>query len=268
MTAPAVAVLLSVHNGAPWVRDAIASVLAQTERDLELIVVDDGSTDESPAIVTEAAAADQRVRVVRQAHAGLTKALNRALALVVAPLVARLDADDVALPERLARQRAFLDAHPDVGLLGTAGREVDPAGRELRVVSPPTDDAAIRRALIRRNPFIHSSVMLRRSIVTAAGGYDESLAVAQDYDLWMRLSPVTRLANLAEPLVTRRLVAGRVTAGRDDERLRAEIRVRWRAVRAGLYPWWCVVFAARAAVALALPSSLRRALRGTVAPAA
>lgn len=258
---------MSVHNGAPWVREAIASVLAQTGRDLELIVIDDGSTDDTPAVVTGAAAGDRRVRVVRQTHAGLTKALNHALALATAPLVARLDADDVALPERLARQRAYLDAHPDVGLLGTACREIDAAGREVRVISPPADDAEIRRALIRRNPFVHSSVMLRRALVTAAGGYDESLAVAQDYDLWMRLSRVTRLANLAEPLVTRRLVPGRVTATRDDERLRAEVRVRWRAVRAGLYPWWCVVFAARAAVALAVPPSLRRALRRAAASA-
>ncbi len=265
MSRPAVAVLLSVHNGAPWVGDAIASVLGQTDRELELIVVDDGSTDATPAVLALAAAGDGRVRVVRQHHAGLTKALNRALALAAAPLVARLDADDVALPERIARQRAFLEAHPDVGLLGTACREVDAAGRELRVVRPPTDDAALRRALIRRNPFVHSSVMLRRALATAAGGYDESLAVAQDYDLWMRLSSSTRLANLTEPLVTRRLVVGRVTALRDDERLRAEARVRWRAVRAGLYPWWCAIFAARAAVALALPPSLRRALRRAAA---
>jgi len=268
VTTPAVAVLMSVHNGAPWVREAIASVLTQTERDLELIVVDDGSTDDTPAVVTGIAAGDRRMRVVRQAHAGLTRALNRALALATAPLVARLDADDIARPERVALQRAFLDAHADVGLLGTACREVDASGRELRVISPPTDDAAIRRALIRRNPFVHSSVMFRRALAAAAGGYDESLAVAQDYDFWMRLSRATRLANLAEPLVTRRLVPGRVTVSREDERLRAEIRVRWRAVRAGLYPWWCAVFAARAAVALALPPSLRRALRRAAARAA
>ena len=268
MTTPAVAVLMSVHNGAPWVREAIASVLAQTERDLELIVVDDGSTDDTPAVVAGAVAGEPRVRVVRQAHAGLTRALNRGLALATAPLVARLDADDVARPERLARQRAFLDAHADIGLLGTACREVDAADRELRVVLPPAEDAAIRRALIRRNPFVHSSVMFRRAIATAAGGYDESLAVAQDYDLWMRLSRVTRMANLGDVLVTRRLVAGRVGVARDDDRLRTEARVRWRAVRAGLYPWWCAVFAARAAVALALPPSLRRALRRASAPPA
>ena len=123
--------------------------------------------------------------------------------------------------------------------------------------------AAIRRTLIRRNPFVHSSVMLRREAVLRVGGYDETLPVAQDYDLWMRLSRLARLANLPEPLVVRRLLPGRVTAVRDAERLGAEARVRWRAVRSGAYPWWCALFAARPALALALPGAWRRALRRT-----
>ncbi len=259
VSAPAVSVLMAVHDGAPWVADAVRSVLAQTAGDLELIVVDDGSTDATPALL--AAVDDRRLRVATRPHAGLTRSLNEASALARAPLVARLDADDLALPERLARQRAFLDAHPDVGLLGTGARELDPAGREVAGVAPPQGDAAIRRALIRRNPFVHSSVMLRREVLGRAGGYDERLPVAQDYDLWMRLADLTRLANLPEPLVVRRLVPGRVSARRDGARLRAEARVRWRAVRRGAYPAWCVVFAARPLLALALPPPLRRALR-------
>jgi hypothetical protein len=175
--------------------------------------------------------------------------------------VARLDADDWALPERLERQRGFLQAHPDVGLLGTAAREVDTAGRLLTTVTPPCDDAALRRALIRCNPFVHSSIVTRRALVERAGGYDERLPVVQDYDLWMRLSRLTRLANLAEPLVVRRRLPGAVSVQRDGDRLRAETRVRWRAVRAGTYPWWCAVFVARPALALALPLPVRRAVR-------
>jgi len=128
------------------------------------------------------------------ARAGLTRALNLALGLARAPIVARLDADDVALPERLARQVAFLDAHPDVGVLGSAAREVNGDGREVRVVRPPEDDAALRHALIRRNPMVHSTVTMRRRAVEGVGGYDARFAVAQDYDLWMRLASVTRLA--------------------------------------------------------------------------
>ncbi len=109
--------------------------------------------------------------------------------------------------------------------------------------------------------------MVRRALLAGAGGYDETLAVAQDYDLWMRLARRTRLANLAEVLVVRRLGAGRVSVEREEERLRTEARVRWRAVTSGAYPPWCALFALRPALALALPRPLRRAVRAAV-PAA
>ena len=250
---------MSVHDGARWVGEAVASVLGQTEGDLELIVIDDGSTDATPDVL--AAVRDARLSVHRQPRTGLTRALNRALGLAGADLVARLDADDVALPTRLGRQRAFLAAHPEIGLLGTAAREVDEDGTPVREVRPPADDAALRRALIRANPFVHSSIMVRRALLARAGGYDESLAVAQDYDLWMRLARLTRLASLDEVLVLRRLGPGRVSVEREEDRLRTEARVRWRAVATGDYPPWCAVFALRPALALALPRALRRAMR-------
>ena len=259
MSAPAVSVLMAVRDGAPWVAEAVRSVLAQTLADLELIVVDDGSTDATPHVLAEMR--DPRLLVERHAPEGLARALNRALAAARAPLVARLNADDVALPERLARQAAFLAARPEVGVLGSAAREVNGDGREVRVVRPPVDDAALRRALIRRNPMVHSTVTMRRALLERVGGYDPGFAVAQDYDLWIRLAGVTRLANLPDPLVVRRLVPGRVSIARDAARLRAEARARWRAVRAGAYPAWCVVFAARPVLALVLPAPLRRALR-------
>ncbi len=264
--APAVSVLMGVRDGAPWVGEAVQSVLAQTAPDLELIVVDDGSADATGDLL--AAIKDSRLRIERQAPTGLTRALNRALRLARAPLLARLDADDLALPERLARQQAFLAAHPEVGLLGTAAREVDRAGREIALVTPPREDRAIRRALIRENPFVHSSVVVRRAALERVGGYDESLPVAQDYDLWMRLSRVTALANLAEPLVIRRLVPGRVSAARDTARIRAELRVRWRAVRAGAYPRWCLLFLVKPLAALALPTPLRVVIRRRLRTAA
>jgi glycosyltransferase involved in cell wall biosynthesis len=259
MTSPAVSVLMGVRDGAPWVREAVESVLAQTASDLELIVVDDGSSDATPDLL--AGIRDARLVIARQRPVGLPRALNRARELARAPLLARLDADDLALPERLARQEAFLAAHPEVGLLGTGVREVDAEGRERAVLVPPTGDAAIRRALIRRNPFAHSSVVMRRAVLDQVGGYDETLPVAQDYDLWMRMARVTRLANLPEPLVVRRLLPGRVSALREGERLRAELRVRWRAVRAGQYPPWCIVYLVRPFAALALPASVRARAR-------
>jgi len=259
VTAPRVSVVMAVHDGARWLREAVDSALGQTLADLELIAIDDGSTDATADIL--AGYRDRRLTVVRQARAGLTRSLNRGLRLAATPLVARLDADDVALPERLARQAAFLDAHPEVGMLGTGCREVGADGEDLGAYAPPTDDAAIRRALIRRNPFVHSSVVMRRALVERAGGYDEAVPVAQDYELWLRLSRVTSMANLAEPLVLRRLAPDRVSIARDGERLRTELRVKLRALRAGDYPAWCAVFLLKPLVALALPAPARRLAR-------
>jgi glycosyltransferase involved in cell wall biosynthesis len=260
MSEPAVSVIMGVHNGAPWVGLAVASVLAQCGPAFELIVVDDGSTDATAQVL--AAVPDPRLRVQRQPRAGLTAALTRALGLARAPLVARLDADDLAMPGRLARQAEFLDSHPEVGLLGSAAVEVDASGAPVRTIRPPVDDPTIRRTLIRRNPFVHSSIVMRRELVERAGGYDLAFPVAQDYDLWLRLSEITRLANLAEPLVTRRLLPGRVSLERDQDRLRAEARARWRAVRRGAYPAWCALFAVRPLLALAAPPVVRRFIRG------
>ena len=265
MPTPAVSVVMAVYNGEPWVKEAIDSILGQTLTDLEFVVVDDGSTDGTVPIAQ--ARRDGRLRVVRQARGGQTAALNRGLRAARAPLLARLDADDVALPDRLERQVAFLHAHPEIGLLGTGCHEIAPSGAVVRTLTPPPDDLAIRRRLIRANPFIHSSVMFRRSAVEAAGSYDETFAVAQDYDLWLRMSGVTRLANLPEPLVLRRLAPGRLSSVRDSTRLRDELIARLRAVRRGNYAPWQLVFAARPLCALAVPPRLRRVLRSALGTA-
>lgn len=259
MTAPAVSVLMAVYNGEAWVPEAVESVLGQTFADFEFIVVDDGSTDGTGAILDRRT--DPRLRVVQQPRAGQTRALNRALGLAAAPLLARMDADDVALPERLAQQVAFLRAHSDVGLLGTGCHEISPVGEVTRTIRPPASDDAIRRALIRANPFIHSSVMFRRDALDAAGRYDEQFAVAQDYDLWLRMSRVTRMANLPEPLVLRRLAPGRLSSLRDTTRLRDELAAKWRAIRSRTYPAWCAVYLVKPLVALAVPAGLRGRLR-------
>ncbi|HEX3178551.1 MAG TPA: glycosyltransferase [Methylomirabilota bacterium] len=263
MSAPSVSVLMAVYNGEPWLGEALGSVLEQSLKDLELIVVDDGSTDGTAERL--AAIRDPRLSVLKQSRGGQTAALNRALRAARAPLVARIDADDVALPERLARQAAFLSAHHEVGLLGTAAREIAPSGGVVETLTPPCEDRDIRRALMRANPFIHSSVMFRRSTIDRVGLYDESFAVAQDYELWLRMSRVTRLANLPEPLVLRRLAPGRLSSARDSTRLRDELVAKLRAVRTGTIPPWSAVFMVKPLGALLLPTPIRRAARSVLA---
>jgi glycosyltransferase involved in cell wall biosynthesis len=250
---------MTVYNGEPWLGEAVDSILDQTFEDFELIVVDDGSNDGTPETLSRRAG--PRLEVIRQRQTGQTPALNRALGQARAPLIARMDADDVALPERLARQVAFLGAHPSVGLLGTGCHEISPEGGILSTHVPPVDDGTLRRALIRKNPFIHSAVMFRRSVLDAAGLYDEGFVVAQDYDLWLRMSRVTLLANLPDPLVLRRRTPGQLSSARDTTRIRDEVVAKMRALRRGTYPPWYAMYLGKPLCALALPPPFRRVLR-------
>jgi glycosyltransferase involved in cell wall biosynthesis len=192
---------MTVYNEERYVTSAVNSILAQDGVDLELIVVDDGSTDGSLAVLT--AVQDPRIRLVAQSHAGIVAALNTGVALARGEYIARMDADDIALPGRLARQAAFLRAHSEVGLVGTACTRVDPAGRPLGDYRPPCDDYTLRRALVRDNPFVHGTVMFRREAIEQAGGYRRD-SRWEDYDLWIRIARWWRVANLPEVLLVRR----------------------------------------------------------------
>lgn len=201
MSTPRVSVLMPVHNAAPYIGEALASLRAQTFSDFECLVVDDGSTDASAAIA--AATSDPRVHVIRQPHLALPRALNEGLARARGEYVARLDADDWSAPDRLTRQAGFLDAHTEVVLVGTGIVLVDEAGRCLRCyLYSAGHDALVRKLYEGVNPLPHSSIMFRREVVMRAGGYNEVFWNSQDYDLYLRLLERDdyRLASIPEPL--------------------------------------------------------------------
>jgi hypothetical protein len=220
---PAVTVLLPVRNGAAHLEAAAASILRQSLAALELLVVDDGSTDATPLLLARVAAADRRVRVLRQGPLGLVPALNRGLREARAPLLARMDADDLALPDRLARQAAVLAASPGVALVGSGWRVVAADGAVRRVVQPPLTDAAIRAGMQRANVLAHPTVMLRRPAVLAVGGYRPAFLLAEDFDLWLRLLERHEAACVPEPLLDYREHSGQ-SAWRDlEQRILSEL---------------------------------------------
>jgi glycosyltransferase involved in cell wall biosynthesis len=209
---PLVSVVVAVHNGEDFLRDAIASILEQTLTTIELVIIDDGSTDSTSLILDEYASSDSRVVVLRQENQGLARSLNRGLAVARAPLVARLDADDVSLPDRLERQRIFLGDHEDVVLVGGAVTFIDATGRPFADdIMYPQTDAEIRAALPTVTPFVHSAVMARRAAVLDLGGYRPVFSETEDLDLWLRLSERHRLANLADTVVLYRMHEGQAT---------------------------------------------------------
>ncbi len=189
--APRVSVLLPYRDAAATLAAALDSIAAQTLTDWECLLVDDGSRDASPTIAAAYAARDPRVRLLC-AGGGLVEALNRGLAAARAPLIARMDADDVALPERLARQVALLDADPRLTVAGClvecfpAAQVTDGMQRYVAWLNALVEPAAIRDALFVESPIAHPSAIMRRDAVRAVGGY-HAVDGPEDYDLWLRL---------------------------------------------------------------------------------
>lgn len=227
MSTPAVSVIISAFNAQRYLAEAMQSVLNQTFRDFEVIVVDDGSTDATKSMLDAIAKADPRVRVISRANKGLTVSLNEALAVARAPLVARMDADDVALPERFAKQVAFLAEHPEVVVVGSAVELVDPFGIHIGLMNVPTDHAAIDASLLQGNGgvIVHPVSMFRINAVRALGGYLEQYNNSEDLDLWLRLAEVGRAANLPDVLLKYRRDLGSVSHTKRDNQLRMKSEI-------------------------------------------
>jgi hypothetical protein len=194
-----------VHNGERFLAEAVDSVLAQSLADFELVVVDDGSTDATAAILDSYASQDARVRVYRQPRAGSAAARNRAFEIASASLVAVLDADDVALPTRLEQQFAFMNEHPNVAVVGGAVVFIGNDGRIFGEWRYPLTDAEVRSESMSSTPLAHSAAMIRKEPFVNLGGYREQFALAQDLDLWLRLADRHELANLPAPLIRYRV---------------------------------------------------------------
>jgi glycosyltransferase involved in cell wall biosynthesis len=196
--------MVPVFNTGRFVADTIRSILAQDLRDLELIVIDDGSTDDSPRILRELAATDSRVRLVCRENKGLVATRNEMLQMARGEFLAVNDSDDLSQPDRLSRQVKFLRENPEVVVVGGAFDMIDDAGRYLTTLCPPRDDAAIQKSLLSGHCSIcHSCGMMRASAVRQVAGYDSHFTYSHDLELWLRLGEVGRLANLQWPSVVR-----------------------------------------------------------------
>lgn len=211
---PLVSVLLSVYNGQDYLSQALDSLLGQSLKGLELLVVDDGSTDGTWPLLQDYARRDQRLSLLRNpANLGLTPSLNRGLRECRGRYLARQDVDDLSEPNRLEAQAAFLERNPGVVLVGSDIRVVDQDGRPTGEIGfRPRSDAGIHRYMLLNNAFFHSTVMLRRQALGDHGlAYDEHLAFAQDFDLWSRLLEHGQGANLPQPLVRFRRHGGQLS---------------------------------------------------------
>jgi glycosyltransferase involved in cell wall biosynthesis len=211
---PAVSVLMPVYNAMPFLKDAVASILNQTFTDLELIALDDASSDGSLEYLRSVA--DRRMVVVARPKSGLSRNLNYGAGIAKAPLLARMDADDVSLPNRLRLQVDRMTSEPELAVCGGSIQFIDPKGRLGEVPHYYRDDAGIRWNLLTDSAMPHPATMIRKSALEQAGLYKPELEPAEDYALWIELSKVGRLANLPNVILNYRIHPGSVSSRRAE----------------------------------------------------
>ena len=233
---PPVSVLMPVYNAERYVESSVASILSQTYRDFEFLVLDDGSTDKSLELLRRCAGRDQRMRVISGPNRGLVGALNELLAQARGGLVARMDADDVSRPERFAMQVAFLQAHPECVAVGSRALFVDPEGvplyEDIGHYSHEQIEAALLRPMV---GILHPTVVMRRAAVERVGGYRSDYLHVEDLDLFLRLAETGKLANLPDVLLEYRVHAASVSHSHTvDQHLSGLRAVRDACARRGL----------------------------------
>jgi glycosyltransferase involved in cell wall biosynthesis len=234
---PRISVVLAVFNGADYIVEAVDSILAQTYRDFELLVIDDGSTDQTRTILAPLAARDPRLRVLPEPHRGLVGSLNHGIKIARGNLIARMDADDAALPGRFAAQVAYLDANPDCVVVGTSILKVNADGQtatktittsSIKAWQQPTFDPLAFPPQIGGVP--HPTAMIRASALAEVGGYRPYFYNAEDRDLWARLWNVGRVHQLPEVALRYRVHTGSVTRQKRGAQLLSHMLVDMAAV--------------------------------------
>lgn len=235
---PDVSVVMPVYNSARYLPLAIESILNQTYRNFELIIVDDGSTDSSYRLISKKAEKDKRIIILRnKTNIGICQSLNKGLKQARGKYIARMDGDDWSYPDRLETQLTFMKSHADVVLCGSA---IEVCDENLKVKNQrryPLKDNKIREKILRLNPFAHPAVMYLKEAVIKAGGYNEKLILVEDYDLYFRLGNIGKFANLSDTLLKLRLRKDSISNTNVTRQIALHLYVRLKGVTEYGYPW-------------------------------
>jgi glycosyltransferase involved in cell wall biosynthesis len=234
---PEISTVMSVYNCEQYLSEAIDSILGQTFGNFEFIIIDDGSTDNSAKILNDYAKQDLRIKLIQQPNVGLTKSLNRGVNLAEGQYIARMDADDIALPERFEKQIEYFSTYPECVAVGSRVLCIDPYGSPLWETKQVLEHSDIDAELLTGNgsAISHPSVMIRRDALLALGCYREDLDTAQDLDLFLRLSEIGTLANISEPLLKYRIHLSSVNSTkRERQRYNTEVIVKNAYARRGI----------------------------------
>jgi len=217
---PKVSVVMSVYNAEQFLREAIQSILNQDFNNFEFIIINDGSTDSSIKIIKRFAREDDRIVLIDQENTGLTRSLIRGILISKGELIARQDADDISMPDRLSQQIKYFETIPDIVLLGCNANIINQSGEKVRNAGYiASTDSEIREHLKYANTFIHTSVMFRKAAYLQAGGYNEQFKFSQDSDLWHRMCHLGKVQNINLPLVQNRVHKGAISENKLEEQV-------------------------------------------------
>lgn len=226
---PLVSVVMPVYNGERFLKSAVDSVLAQTFPDIELIIVDDGSTDGSYQIAM--AYSDPRVRVRRhERNLGIVEALNGGIKESLGQYICRMDADDVAVAKRIELQVRYMEKNTYLAVVGANVILIDEDGAETGLMRYALASKEIKKTIFHHNPFAHGATMIRKSVLKTCGLYDRRFLHNEDYDLWLRIAAQYEVANLPDFLLKRRVHTRSITGSRETELTGFRIRALLHAI--------------------------------------
>lgn len=256
---PKISVVIPTYNKSQYLKEAIESVLNQTYQNMEVIVVDDGSIDNTREAIKSFD--DPRVIYFFQENKGPAIARNTGIKKTNGKYVAFLDSDDLWLKEKLEKQVDFMEKNSEIGLLGTGCYEVTDKGRIIGKKIFPIKNKILQKDLIKYNPFIQSSVMIKKEVFDKVGLYDEKFRESEDYELWLRIAENCKIANLVEPLVMKRYYREGLSPTKDKEQLYFVLKAKKAAVHRGQYSRWCYFYILKSWIFMKIPFSLRKFIR-------
>jgi len=257
---PLVSVIIPTYNKSQYLREAIKSVLNQTYKNIEVIVVDDGSTDNTKEIVESFN--DSRIIYIFQENKGPAIARSTGIKKAQGEYIAFLDSDDLWLKEKLKRQLDFMEKNSEVGLMGTGCYEITDKGKIIGKKIFPIKNKILQKDLIKYNPFIQSSVMAKKEVFDKVGlWYDEKFRESEDYELWLRIAGNYKIGNLAELLVMKRYYRDGLSPAKDREQLYFVLEAKKAAICRGQYSKWCYFYLLKSWIFMKIPFSWRKIIR-------
>jgi len=252
-------VILSAYNNENYLTEAIKSILDQTFRNLEIIIINDASTDDSGKIIKSFASKDKRIVLINnKKRLGLTKSLNKAVRLAKGKYIARMDADDISLKDRLEKQTSYLEENHDIAVLGSWVVLIDKKGKELKVKKTSCGYKNILDSIIKANPFIHPTLVFRKDIFDKVGLYDESFPYAQDHELMLRIAQKYKVDNFPEALLKYRVGAGKsISVDKLKKQEYYSIKARVKAISKMGYPYWQSIYLVKPFLSFLIPAKIK-----------